>query len=149
LLGASVVERAKPGASVLAENPNLLINGHPAVVAATQRYGAGQVMVLAGDTTWRWTRFTRIAGQSDTLYARFWSQTLRWLSGRSRDDKRPLLSVSTDRPDYEVNKQVTIRVAKQPRPDTDLAAAETNVEVVHDTGKSVPVQLRANSQEPN
>jgi uncharacterized membrane protein len=149
LLGSSVVQRAKPAASVLAINPNVIIEGRRAVVVATQRYAAGQVMVLAADTTWRWTRFTRIAGQSDTLYARFWSQTLRWLSGRSRDDKRPLLTVSTDRPDYEVNKQVTIRVIKQPRPDADLAGAETSVEVVQESGKSVPVQLRVSSQEPN
>jgi uncharacterized membrane protein len=149
LLGASLVQRAKPGASVLAVNPNLVVDGQPAVVVAAQRYGAGQILVLAADTTWRWTRFTRIVGQSDTLYARFWSQTVRWLSGRSRDDKRPLLTLSTDRPDYEVNKQVTIRVVKELRPDTDLATADLAADVVHETGKTVPVPLRTRSQEPN
>jgi uncharacterized membrane protein len=149
LLGSSLVQRAKPGASVLAVNPNVLINRQPAVVVATHRYGAGHVLVLAADTTWRWTRLTRVFGQSDTLYARFWSQTLRWLSGRNRDDKRPLLTVSTDGPDYEVNKPVTIRVARQPRPDVDLANADTAVEVVHEAGRSVPVPLRTSSIEPN
>jgi hypothetical protein len=149
LLGASLVQRAKSGASVLAVNPNILIEEKPAIVAATQRYGAGHTMVLTVDTTWRWTRLTRIMGQADTLYARFWSQTIRWLAGRNLDERRPLLTVSTDRPDYEVGKQVMIRVMRQPRPDTDLSSAEVGAEVVHEAGKSVAVPLRTNSTEPN
>lgn len=149
LTGMNIVSRVKPGASVLAVNPNLTVEGKPAVVVTTQRYGAGQTMVLTADTTWRWSRFTRLRGQADTLYARFWSQTIRWLAGRSLDDQRPLMVVSTDRPDYDVGKPVEVRAVRHPRPDTDLSAAEINVDIAGATGKTVPVQLRASSAEPD
>jgi len=40
LAGCSLVQRAKPGAEVLAVNPDITIEGKPAIVVATQRYGA-------------------------------------------------------------------------------------------------------------
>jgi hypothetical protein len=150
LLGSCLVQRAKPGAVVLAENPRAVIDGHPAVVLAVQRYGAaGQTMVLAADTTWRWSRLPRVLGQADTLYARFWSQTLRWLSGRSLDAQRPILAVNTDRPDYEVGKQVTVRAARQARPGTDLSAAEVSVVITGQAGKAVHLQVAPSSAEPD
>jgi uncharacterized membrane protein len=150
LTGQAVVQRAKPGAEVLAVNPGLLVEGQPAVVIATQRSGgAGHVMVLTADTTWRWSRLPRVLGQSDTLYARFWSQTVRWLAGRSQNDQRPLLAVSTDRPDYEVGKKVKVRVVRQPRPDNDLAGMDLAAEVSGPGGKTTPVPLEASSAEPD
>jgi uncharacterized membrane protein len=150
LLGSCLVQRAKPGAVVLAEDPKVVIDGMPAVVLAVQRYGAaGQTMVLTADTTWRWSRLPRVLGQADTLYARFWSQTLRWLSGRSLDDQRPLLAVSTDRPDYEVGKQVTVRSVRQARPGTDLSVAEVSVVITSQAGKTVPVPMASSSAEPD
>jgi uncharacterized membrane protein len=149
LKGSSLVQRAKPAATVLAVNPTVQVEGKPAVVVAIQRYGTGQAMILAADTTWLWSRLTRVAGQSDTLYARFWSQTMRWLSGRSREEKRPLLTINTDRPDYEVGKPVSIRVVRQPPPGTDLSAAEMAVDVVPETGKAVSVPVRTSSRDPN
>jgi hypothetical protein len=135
---------------VLAVNPGLLVEGQPAVVAATQRAGgAGHIMVLAADTTWRWSRLTRVLGQSDTLYARFWSQAVRYLAGRNLNDQRPLLVVSTDRPDYEVGKQVTIRVMRQLRPDNDLAGMDLAAEVTGPSAKPTPVPLHASSAEPD
>ncbi|HMC64432.1 MAG TPA: glutamine amidotransferase, partial [Gemmataceae bacterium] len=148
LLGASLVQRAKPAAEVLAVNESLSIDGKPSVVAAVQRYGAGQTMIFTADTSWRWSRLPRVAGVSDTLYARFWSQTIRWLSGRGKDEERPLLALSTDRPAYDVGKPVTIRAVRQPRPDADLSSAEVGAEVTSPSGKPVPVPLRSSSAEP-
>lgn len=149
LSGASLVKGAKPGADVLAVDPGALVGGKPAVVVAVQRFGAGHTMVLAADTTWRWSRLTRLLGRSDTLYARFWSQTVRWLAGRSLDDQRPPLVVSTDRPDYDVGKAVTVRAVRQPKAGQDLGAAEIAVEVVGPSGRSASVPLRGSSAEPD
>ena len=158
LLGSSVVKRAKPGAEVLAVNPNFVADEGPAPVVAgagaapvvaVQRYGAGHAMVLTIDTTWRWSRLTRVLGQSDTLFARFWSQTIRWLAGRDVQADRPLITVSTDRPDYEVGKPVRIEVKRQPQPETDLAAAEVSVELTNEAGESTPVETRAGSMDPD
>jgi uncharacterized membrane protein len=126
LAGCSVVARAKPAAQVLAVHPRLTVAGKPAIVATVQRYGAGHTMVLTMDTTWRWSRFTRVLGRSDTLYARFWSQTLRWLAGRA-GDQRPLLSVSTDHIGYQAGEPVKVTVVRHPRPDVDLSRAQLSV----------------------
>ncbi|HWE37689.1 MAG TPA: glutamine amidotransferase, partial [Isosphaeraceae bacterium] len=149
LSGTSLVRGAKPGADVLAVDPRAQVGGKPAVVVAVQRFGAGHTMALAADTTWRWSRLTRVLGRSDTLYARFWSQAVRWLSGRSVDDQRPPLVVSTDRPDYDVGKAVTVRAVRQPRAGQDLSNAEVAVEVAGPSGKPASVPLRANSAEPD
>jgi uncharacterized membrane protein len=149
LLGASLVQRAKPAATVLAVNPNAKSDGQPAVVLATQRFGAGHTMILTADTTWRWSRLPRIHGQADTLYARFWSQTMRWLTGRSTKDERPLLALATDRPDYEVARPVQIRLTRQSTPEHDLSNVNPEVEVAGPSGKPVRVEVQASSAEPD
>jgi uncharacterized membrane protein len=149
LAGCSVVAREKPGATVLAVNPHGGASGNPLVVLATQRYGKGHVAVLTADTTWRWTRLTRVLGQSDTLYSRFWGQMVRWLAGKEVADDRPVLAVTTDRPDYEVGKKVTIRVARQPRPGESVENSQVAVEVLDESGKSLGIQMSASSAEPD
>lgn len=157
LLGCGLVLRAKPVAEVLAVNfnPNLMMDGKKAVVLATQPFGQGRTMVLTADTTWRWSRFMRIQGQPDTLYARFWSQTMRWLSGRGMDDQRPLMTVNTEKPDYEIRKPVTVQLERQPRPDNPLNTTTVAVEVAGpvgqagNTSKSFQVEMRAGSTNPH
>ncbi len=163
LSGCSLVKGEKPGATVLAVNPISApiapssgrgVGGEgssakPLVVLATQRYGKGHVAVLTADATWRWTRLTRVLGQSDTLYSRFWGQMIRWLAGKELDDDRPVLAVSTDRPDYEAGKKVTLRAVRQPRPGDSGGDAQVNVEIVDESGKSVGVQVAASSAEPD
>jgi hypothetical protein len=129
----------------LAVDPGRMIDNAPAVVVAVERYGAGHTMVLTADTTWRWSRLMRVLGQSDTLFARFWSQTIRWLAGRKLDSQRSPLVVSTDKPDYEVGKQVAIRAVRQ----GGGAAADVRVEVVGEQGKAISVPVQSNSAEPD
>ncbi|MBI3468167.1 MAG: hypothetical protein HY000_34615 [Planctomycetes bacterium] len=162
LTGCSIVAGEKPGATVLAVNPTPLSPpGREAggegpssstgklPVLVTQRYGKGHVAVLTADTTWRWTRLTRVLGQSDTLYARFWGQMIRWLAGKELDQDRPVLTLSTDRPDYDVGKKVTIRAVRQQRPGQPTGEANVAVEVVDESGKPVGVQMAASSAEPD
>ena len=146
LEGMSLVQRVKPGAEELAVNPSLEIEGKPAPVLAVQRAGGGgQVMALMIDTTWRWSRFARIRGQDDRLYQRFWSQSLRWLAGRSLDDQRPPLTVTTDRPDYDVGKKVTVTVTRQ----ADAAKGQVSVEVTRPSGEALPpLPLKADPERP-
>ncbi|MBP87061.1 MAG: hypothetical protein CMJ64_10155 [Planctomycetaceae bacterium] len=148
LLGSSLVARAKAGAEVLAVNPNIKIDGQPAVVIATGRYGSGRAMVVNADTTWRWTRLTRVAGKSDTLYSRFWSQTIRWVTGRDIEEKRSQIVVSTNRPDYEVGKEVSIRVRRQADLESEVTG-DVAVEVADETGKRLPIEVRSGSAEPD
>jgi hypothetical protein len=150
LQGMCLVQRAKPGAEELAVHPRLEREGKPAVVLAVQRAsGGGQIMALTADTTWQWGRFARLLGQNDTLFARFWGQTIRFLAGRNLDDQRPLLAVGTDKATYETGKRVEIAVKLQPRPDRDLTDARPGVEVVTPSGQTVSVELKVDSSNPD
>jgi hypothetical protein len=149
LAGSCLVERAKAGADVLAVNPGFITDGQPTPVVALARYGSGHALVIAADTTWHWSRLTRLAGQNDTLFARFWSQTVRWLSGRQIKDERPPLVVSTNKPAYEVGKPVEIRAVRQAGADSPLATAEVGVQIVNEAGQAVLLPLRAGSSEPD
>ncbi|MBQ18399.1 MAG: hypothetical protein CMJ65_14880 [Planctomycetaceae bacterium] len=113
LAGCSLVQRAKPGAVVLAHNPIVTADDQPAVVIATQNYGRGKSMVVTADTTWRWSRVARLKGQGDVLYSRFWSQAVRWLTGRDLDDRQAPLVVTTDRPGYKDGEAVAVRVVQR------------------------------------
>lgn len=143
LAGSSVVAGAKPGADILAVNPSVKVDGAPAVVVATQRFGGGRTMVLLADTTWRWSRLTRVLGQDDTLFARFWGQTIRWLAGRSRDDARAPLIATTDRPSYAIGQPARVRIERQSLPGVELRAD------VLSGSKSVAVAIASGSADPD
>ncbi len=154
LRGMSLVERVKPGAEELAVNPGATENGKPAVVAAVQRAGGGgQVMVLTVDSTWLWSRLPRTQGRGDALYGRFWSQTVRWLAGRGRDEQRPLLTVFPDKPYYEVGKGVALTIKRQPRADVDLSATQVSLEIIGPDGQPLPPERtptpHASSRQPD
>jgi hypothetical protein len=147
LQGQALVGRLKPDAMELAVNPK---GGKPAPVLVLRRAGGGgHIMVLTADTTWRWSRVPRLLGRPDTLYARFWSQAVRWLAGRSLDDDRPPLAVSTDQPSYDTGKRVLVTVRRQPRPGKDLATAEPAAEVRDPAGRALPLALKGDSAEPD
>lgn len=151
LLGMSLVQRAKPGAQVLAVNATQKSAGSPegAIVVATQHYGVGRSMILTADTTWRWSRLARILGREDRLYGRFWGQTIRWLAGRKQDRRQALVTVRTDRPEYEINKPVRIEARRLPRTDVPLDTSDVSVEITQANGKSIRVPVRATSASPH
>jgi len=146
--GVSIVQRAKPGATVLAVHPAFKVGDTPAVVMAYQNFAGGKVMAILADTTWKWSRTPRLVGRSDTLYARFWSQTIRWLAGRNLDENRPVLTVSTNCVGSEAGKPITVKVIRQPRPDVDFSKAELIAEAKGPTGE-VKLPLAANSTNPD
>jgi hypothetical protein len=87
LQGANRVTGAKPAAEVLAEHPSAETGGRAMPVVAVQRYGAGRVMAMTGDTTWKW-RFRIATNERDTVYYRFWRQSVRWLGATERDEDK-------------------------------------------------------------
>jgi hypothetical protein len=146
--GVSVVQRPKPGATVLAVHPDFKAGDSTAVVIAYQNFGGGKVLAVLADTTWTWSRTPRLIGRSDTLYSRFWSQMIRWLAGRSVDENRPLLTVSTDKAGTEVGKPVTVKVVRQPRPDVDFGKADLVAEAKGPAGET-KLNLVSSSSSPD
>jgi hypothetical protein len=76
------VERAKPGAEVLARHPTEAgRDGARAILLAIQRYGRGESAVLATDALWRWRLDQPSANRGIEL---FWGNLFTWLL-RDRD----------------------------------------------------------------
>ncbi len=94
LFGLNLVDRAKPGAVVLAEDPSSFNAYGPRLVLAVQNVGKGRSMAFMSDTTRSWGRdFETVWGErinpslplaednSDRRYFRqFWVNAVRWLA---------------------------------------------------------------------
>jgi hypothetical protein len=108
--GANRVAGAKPGADVLAVHPKETAGDRPMPVVAVQPYGAGRVMALTADTTWKW-KFQVEAEGMDSPYYRFWRQSVRWLAGRKEGEAAPgqLVTAWTPRVEYEPGEPVVLK----------------------------------------
>jgi uncharacterized membrane protein len=73
----SPVERAKPGATVLAAHSTAKNRYGSRILIAAQEYGAGRTMFFAPYDSWRWQMLSEA---SDDTYAKFWQQTIMWLA---------------------------------------------------------------------
>ena len=94
-------------AMVLAEHPTARsLSGRPLPVILMQFSGAGKVIFHATDETYLWARYRG----SDLAYARYWHQTIRYLS-RSKllADRRPI-EITTDAQRYVKGDPVRLRV---------------------------------------
>jgi len=109
LAGIVGVGKAKPGAVVLSRYPD-----GDEIVLASQSFGKGRVSLLTADTTWRWSRLVRLAGRSDAMYVRFWSQWVRWLAGRDVRSQASPLAITTDKPGYRRGEKVSVTVRRNP-----------------------------------
>lgn len=123
LLGAAPVGAVKLGGEILAQDQD----GKPLVV--TRAFGAGRVVFIGVDDTWRWRREV-----GDRFLHRFHSQLLRFAAANHRGDRRAwrlsssprraapgeplLLSLAPLRSDAEIPDKAVIRLA----PSGELAA---------------------------
>ncbi|MFA6142970.1 MAG: glutamine amidotransferase [Candidatus Omnitrophota bacterium] len=73
-------DRAKIGATVLAVHPKDSSRYEPRPIIAVQRYGRGRTIVILTDTLWKWSIIMQGLGYGDTLYSKFWSQTMRFMN---------------------------------------------------------------------
>lgn len=104
-------EEPKPTANVLVEHsdPTLkkVVGSRPLLVSG--RYGAGQVLYLGFNGTWRW----RKAGVQAEFFDRFWIQAVRYLVESRSLEGRRRGNVQTDRDLYEIGDKVTITAQLQ------------------------------------
>jgi len=98
--------QVKPAARVLAEHPTRLASdGRRLPVILTQYVGAGKVLFHTTDETWRW-RF-RVG---DVFFARYWIQTVRYLSRSKLLGKESAVELAADRREYRRGELVRLRV---------------------------------------
>ncbi|HEX4149820.1 MAG TPA: hypothetical protein VHY20_12565, partial [Pirellulales bacterium] len=93
----------KPAARVLATRSG--DDGQPAPLITLQYVGAGKVLFHATDETWRW-RY-RVG---DVYFARYWVQTLRYLSRAKLLGKDRWADLSVDRRQYRRGESALFRV---------------------------------------
>ena len=85
----------KPAVRVLAELSRRRAGGRPRAVIVLQYVGAGKVLFHATDETWRWRR--RVG---DVYFARYWIQTIRYLSRSKLAAGQHSAELTTDRREY-------------------------------------------------
>ncbi|MHB1155354.1 MAG: glutamine amidotransferase [Phycisphaerales bacterium] len=108
LAGCNRIAAVKPGAQVLAVNPNTsggVAAGLPVMIE--QQVGAGRTMVFAVDTTWRWRQVVGGFTGDRSFYQRFWGQLVRYLV-RSPQATDSALSLSSDRDRADVGQPITL-----------------------------------------
>ncbi len=100
------VPRLKPAVRVLAEHPARSgADGEKLPLICLQYVGAGKVLLHAVDSTWRW-RY-RVG---DVFMARYWVQTIRYLSHAKLLGKDRSAELATERREYRRGEPVKLRV---------------------------------------
>jgi hypothetical protein len=138
------IQDVNPTAMVLAEHPTRrTLAGRPLSVILMQFSGAGKVIFHATDETYLWARHRG----SDLAYARYWHQTIRYLS-RSKllADRRPI-EITTDSQQYVKDDVVRLRVLFR---DERLAPVEDDgvtLALEGEHGQRLPVTLSRVSAE--
>ncbi|PYI86201.1 MAG: hypothetical protein DME26_09470, partial [Verrucomicrobia bacterium] len=131
LYGCNLVERAKPGATVLALAPMSRSSSGQSVLLAVQNIGKGRSMAFTSDTTRTWGRdFETQWGEpissalpmsesncDSRYYRQFWINAIRWLAagriGRTNNSVSLELAQSYCLPNERVRASVKVRAKDQ------------------------------------
>jgi len=132
------VERAKPGATVLAVNPRRSNAYGKRVVAAVQSFGAGRCYVSLVDSTWLWR--WRVG---DKHFYRYWGQVIRTLAPQEPPGGNRFVQVNADRSEYLLGDRVGLHARVLDAFYRPLRAKELAATLRSDTGHSVPLRLAA------
>lgn len=156
LYGCNRVDRAKPGAIILGEDPSYRNSFGPGLILAVQEIGKGRSMAFTSDTTRSWGRdFETLWGEpahpgasiseanSDSRYYRhFWVNAVRWLAsgkiGRTNTPVTLELARSYCFPSETVSAQVKVRDPEQ----RELSNAEVFLSLGTDGKTNAPLKLR-------
>ncbi|MEM9190126.1 MAG: glutamine amidotransferase [Myxococcota bacterium] len=120
---------------VLLQHPTHRVpGGRPLPVLTVGTAGAGRVLALGTDTSWRWGMAT--AGQTGdgSAYDRFWERALRWLT---KDPTLEPAQVSTDRERYVSSDRVRVTAELRDRRYLPLGDRPVRFAVESDDGETV------------
>jgi uncharacterized membrane protein len=110
--GCNLVERLKPGATVLGNSDRPLLNVGKAPIFSCQNFGRGRTFAMLTDTTPDWgVDFEKSWGeQGDNRYfRRFWRNVVRWLGENSAGSDRRV-RVDIDKLIYQPGQPILISV---------------------------------------
>ncbi len=136
LFWCGVVQRAKPGATVLAVHPVIQGPDGKVPLMATQQVGEGSCFVTLVDSTWQW-RY-RVG---DKYFYTFWGQVLRSLTPHELPGANKFTRVTTDRDRYTLGEKVIIRARLLTPNFHPVRAREVQARVRRQDGQEFPVRL--------
>jgi uncharacterized membrane protein len=145
--GANRIIGIKPGAEVLLVNPNETLpgGGEKMPVVAVQQFGAGRVLALTADTTWKW-RFGMEGRGLDSPYYRFWRQSIRWVAGRKDQGgnrAKERLIAWPDKLEYAQGEPMSIEARVQAADGEPMDHAKVEVEIRNSTASVAPASKNA------
>jgi hypothetical protein len=128
----------KRGAHVWAEHSlRLLADGRRLPLVVEQYVGSGKTLFHATDETWRW-RF-RVG---DVYFARYWVQTIRYLSRAKLVGKEHTAELTVDRQRYHRGEPVRLRLRFRDERQAPVAEDGVTLVVEREGDKNRRVQLR-------
>lgn len=132
------VERAKPGATVLAVNPVRSNAYGKRILLAVQSFGGGRCLMALTDSTWRW-RY-RIG---DRYFYRYWGQAIRAMTPQETPGGNRFAQVSTDRAEYPLGDRITVHARLLDPFYRPIKARRVAATLRGETGGATPVSLEA------
>ena len=149
LVGYNRVDRAKPGAVVLLENPYSSTVYGPDVILAAQEVGNGRTMALTTDTTYLWGEyFETIWGEKinpdlplseancDSRYFKqFWVNAIRWLAAPKFDRDRNTLAVELPQTYCPPGTPIPVRVGAWNREGGKISDAGVTLHLMEDNNE--------------
>jgi len=131
-----VAERAKPGATVLAQHPTQSGTDGKIPLIATQQVGEGTSFMTMVDSTWQW-RF-RVG---DKYFYRFWGQVVRSLTPHELPGDNRFVRLTADRTTYALGEKVVLRARLLTPNFHPVRVKEALVEMQRTDGQRFPVKL--------
>lgn len=137
---ALIPVQALPGTEVLVEAE---LAGSVQPLMVSRRYGAGRVLYLAGDETWRWRYKT-----ADLWHQRIWNQIARSVMARSFSVSSEFLSVDTGPVSYQPGQAVEVRIRLQDAAGKPAVSATVDALVWRGGQVAAVVSLQADDNVP-
>ncbi len=127
--------KLKPGAIALAVHSSERGDDGPLPLIALQYAGAGKVLMLMIDSTWRWREIAR-----DRYFGRFWVQALRYVTRSRLLGQSRQVELTVDRTRYTLGQPVLIRV--RVLDDSVLELAREGAVVTIESPETTPVRFK-------
>jgi len=131
-----VADRAKPGATVLAQHPKQTGSDGKIPLLAVQQMGEGTSFMTMVDSTWQW-RF-RVG---DKYFYRFWGQIIRSLTPHELPGANRFVRLTTDRTTYALGEKVVLRARLLTEHFQPVRLKDVTAEMVRTDGQRFPVRL--------
>jgi len=137
LEGMNWMLRPRPGAVVLAENPEARNEYGPQPVLTLAGVGAGRTMAVATDSLWRWALPRAGQGGDDEVYRDFWTRALRWLV---HDPEMELVRLSLPPGEVRQGQTVRFRARVLDRSYNPARGATVTGSVTPEAGEPLPLE---------